>query len=42
MYVFASFGVPYYAYLWDGYLKDNINSRYAVLRAGFLDDRRRG
>jgi hypothetical protein len=27
MYVFASFGVPYYAYLWDGYLKDNINNR---------------
>lgn len=27
MYVFASYGVPYYAYLWDGYLKDNINNR---------------
>ena len=27
MYVFASYGVPYYAVLWDGYLKDNINNR---------------
>ena len=30
MYVFASFGVPYYAYLWDGYLKDNINNRFTA------------
>ena len=30
MYVLSSFGQPYYAYLWDGYLKDNINSRYAA------------
>jgi outer membrane receptor protein involved in Fe transport len=27
MYVFAYGGVPGYAYLWDGYLKDNINTR---------------
>ena len=27
MYVQASFGEPYYAYLWDGYLKDSINTR---------------
>ena len=39
MYVLASFGVPYYAYLWDGYLKDNINNRLYGVRAGFLDDR---
>ena len=30
MYVLASFGVPYYAYLWDGYLKDNINNRFTA------------
>jgi carboxypeptidase family protein len=30
MYINASFGVPYYAYLWDGYLKDNVNSRYTA------------
>jgi outer membrane receptor protein involved in Fe transport len=30
MFVFASFGVPYYAYLWDGYLKDNINTRFSA------------
>jgi hypothetical protein len=30
MYVFASFGVPYYAYLWDGYLKDNSNTRWTA------------
>ncbi len=30
MYVLASFGEPYYAYLWDGYLKDNINNRFAA------------
>jgi hypothetical protein len=27
MYVFSYSGVPGYAYLWDGYLKDNINDR---------------
>ena len=30
MYVFASYGTPYYAYLWDGYLKDNINNRFTA------------
>jgi outer membrane receptor protein involved in Fe transport len=30
MYVLANFGVPYYAYLWDGYLKDNINNRFSA------------
>ena len=25
-----AFGVPYYAYLWDGYLKDNINNRFTA------------
>ena len=30
MYVLSSFGEPYYAYLWDGYLKDNINTRWAA------------
>jgi hypothetical protein len=30
MYINSAFGEPYYAYLWDGYLKDNINSRYAA------------
>ena len=30
MYIFADFGVPYYAYLWDGYLKDNINNSSRV------------
>jgi hypothetical protein len=29
MYVNSNLGVPYYAYLWDGYLKDDINTRYA-------------
>ena len=35
MYVLADFGVPYYAYLWDGYLKDSINTRFAA----FAQDR---
>ncbi|MBA3297614.1 MAG: TonB-dependent receptor, partial [Acidobacteria bacterium] len=30
MYVFASYGEPYYAYLWDGYLKDNVNNRLSA------------
>ncbi len=30
MYVLASFGEPYYAYLYDGYLKDNINTRWSA------------
>jgi hypothetical protein len=30
MYVLASFGEPYYAYLWDGYLKDSINTRLSA------------
>ena len=30
MYVFADGGVPYYAQLWDGYLKDNINTRFTA------------
>ncbi len=30
MYVNANFGVPYYAYLWDGYLKDNVNKRISA------------
>jgi hypothetical protein len=30
MFVFADFGVPYYAYLWDGYLKDNVNTRFSA------------
>jgi outer membrane receptor protein involved in Fe transport len=30
MYVFAEEGVPYYAQLWGGYLKDNINTRYST------------
>lgn len=30
MYINSSFGVPYYAYLWDGYIKDNTNSRYSA------------
>jgi carboxypeptidase family protein/TonB-dependent receptor-like protein len=34
MYINASFGVPYYAYLWDGYLKDNVNGRLT----GFAQD----
>jgi len=29
-YVAAYSGVPYYAYLWDGYLKDSINTRYSA------------
>lgn len=29
-YVVAYSGVPYYAYMWDGYLRDSINSRYAA------------
>jgi hypothetical protein len=32
MYVFSGYyniGEPYYAYLWDGYLKDDINNRWA-------------
>ncbi|MDQ3069342.1 MAG: TonB-dependent receptor [Acidobacteriota bacterium] len=34
MYGFSDGGVPYYAYVWDGYLRDTINSRYT----GFLQD----
>ena len=30
MYVLASFGEPYYAFLWDGYLKDSINTRWSA------------
>jgi hypothetical protein len=30
MYVLAAFGEPYYAYLWDGYLKDSINTRWSA------------
>jgi hypothetical protein len=30
MYVLASFGEPYYAFLWDGYLKDSINTRLSA------------
>ena len=30
MYVLASFGEPYYAYLYDGYLKDSINTRWTA------------
>jgi outer membrane receptor protein involved in Fe transport len=30
MYVFAYSGVPGYAYLWDGYLKDNVNDRLSL------------
>ena len=30
MYVLASFGEPYYAYLYDGYLKDNVNTRLSA------------
>jgi hypothetical protein len=30
MYVLASFGEPYYAYLYDGYLKDSINTRLSA------------
>jgi hypothetical protein len=26
----GDFSVPYYAYLWDGYLKDNINNRFTA------------
>jgi hypothetical protein len=29
-YIGAYSGVPYYAYLWDGYLKDSINTRYSA------------
>ncbi len=29
-YVVAYSGVPYYAYLWDGYLRDSTNTRYAA------------
>jgi carboxypeptidase family protein/TonB-dependent receptor-like protein len=29
MYVFSYTGVPEYAYIWDGYVKDNVNTRYA-------------
>ena len=42
MYMFANFGVPYYAYLWDGYLKDNVNNRFTVVRAGLAGRRVRG
>ena len=30
MYVLASFGEPYYAFLYDGYLKDSINTRWSA------------
>ncbi len=30
MYINADASVPYYAYLWDGYLKDNVNNRFSV------------
>ncbi|HJR58981.1 MAG TPA: TonB-dependent receptor [Vicinamibacterales bacterium] len=30
MLVYASYGVPYYASLWDGYLKDSINTRWSA------------
>ncbi len=30
MFVNSTYGVPYYAYLWDGYLKDNINNRMSL------------
>ena len=30
MYVFADGGVPYYGVVWDGYLKDNINTRFTA------------
>jgi hypothetical protein len=30
MYVLASFGEPYYAFLWDGYLRDSINTRWSA------------
>jgi hypothetical protein len=29
-YINASFGVPYYELLWDGYLKDNVNGRVSA------------
>ena len=29
-YVAAYSGVPYYAYMWDGYLKDSVNTRYSA------------
>lgn len=30
MYVLASYGEPYYAFLWDGYLRDSINTRWTA------------
>ena len=30
MYVLASFGEPYYAFLYDGYLKDSVNTRWSA------------
>ena len=30
MIVYASYGVPYYGSLWDGYLKDSINTRWTA------------
>jgi hypothetical protein len=30
MYIFAEEGVPYAAYFYEGYLKDNVNNRYAM------------
>lgn len=30
MFVFAYSGTPGYAYLWDGYLKDNVSTRYTA------------
>jgi hypothetical protein len=30
MYIFADAGVPYYGIVWDGYLKDNVNTRYTL------------
>lgn len=29
-YVAAYSGVPYYAYMWDGYLRDSVNTRYSL------------
>jgi hypothetical protein len=30
MFVYANDGVPYYGVVWDGYLKDNINTRFTA------------
>jgi hypothetical protein len=37
----ASYGVPYGAVYWDGYLKDNVNGRFSAY-AGFVADRPQG